>query len=52
LLNLAGAGLTQLSQTVNAAGQTVRRVRDRAGRTLEVVTDSANRVVSSRSVAQ
>jgi hypothetical protein len=52
LLNLAGSGLTQVSQTVNAAGQTVRRVRDRAGQLLEVVTDSANRIVSSRRVSQ
>lgn len=52
LLNLAGAGLTQLSQTVNSAGQTVRRVRDRGGQLLEVVTDSANRIVSSRRISQ
>ena len=52
VLNLVGAGLTQVSQTVNAAGQTVRRVRDRSGQLLEVVTDAANRVVSSRRVAQ
>lgn len=52
LLNLAGAGLTELSRTVNSAGQTVRRVQDRNGRLLEVVTDAANRVVSSRTVSQ
>lgn len=52
LLNLAGSGLTQLSQTVNSAGQTVRRVRDRGGRVLEVVTDGANRILSSRSAGQ
>ena len=52
VLDLARAGLTQLSQTVNASGQTVRRVRDSSGKLMEVVTDSANRVISSRSVAQ
>ena len=52
LLNLAGSGLTQVSQTVNSAGQTVRRVRDTSGRLLEVVTDAANRIVSSRPVSE
>jgi hypothetical protein len=52
LLNLAGSGLTAVSQTVNGAGQTVRTVRDRAGQLLEVVTDSAGRIVSSRRVGQ
>jgi hypothetical protein len=36
---------------VNGAGQTVRRVTDRSGNILEVVTDAANRVVSSRRVS-
>jgi hypothetical protein len=52
LLNLVGSGLTQVSQTVNAAGQTVRQVRDQGGQLLEVVTDSANRIVSSRRISQ
>jgi methyl-accepting chemotaxis protein len=52
LLDLAGSGLTALSETVNAAGQTVRRVQDRSGRVLEVVTDSAGRIVSSRPVSR
>ena len=52
LLDLARAGLTQLSQTVNSAGQTVRRVRDKSGQLLEVVTDSANKIVSSRKLGQ
>ena len=51
VLDLAAAGLTQVSQTVNGAGQTVRRVTDRSGQLLEVVTDTANRVVSSRRVS-
>ncbi len=52
VLDLARSGLSQVSQTVNAAGQTVRRVRDTSGRLFEVVTDNANRIVSSRSVSQ
>lgn len=48
LLDLAASGLTAASQTVNSSGQTVRQVRDRAGQLLEVVTDSAGRIVSSR----
>ena len=50
ILDLARAGLTELSQNVNSTGQTVRRVTDRSGRLLEVVTDSANRIVSSRPI--
>ena len=52
LLDLARAGLSEVSRTVNAQGQTVRRVRDSAGQLLEVVTDSAGRIVSSRSVSR
>lgn len=51
ILNLAGAGLTEVSRTAGSvAGQTVRQVTDRAGQALEVVTDSANRIVSWRRV--
>lgn len=50
VLNLAGAGLREVSRTVNSAGQTVRQVTDGSGRTLEVVTDAANRIVSSRNI--
>ena len=50
VLDLARAGLTEVSRTLNAAGQTVRRVTDRSGNLLEVVTDAANRVVSSRRI--
>lgn len=50
LLNLGAAGLSEVSRTVNAAGNTVRTVRDRSGGLLEVVTDTANRVLSSRRV--
>ena len=50
VLDLARAGLTEVSRTVNAQGQTVRQVRGTAGQLLEIVTDSANRIVSSRTV--
>jgi len=52
VLDLARSGLSAVSQTVNAQGQTVQRVRDGAGQLLEVVTDSANRIVSSRRVTR
>lgn len=52
LLDLARAGLTEVSRTVNAQGQTVRQVRNSAGQLLEVVTDSANRIISSRSLGR
>jgi len=48
LLDLARAGLTEVSRTVNNQGQTVRQVRDTTGSLLEVVTDAANRIISSR----
>jgi hypothetical protein len=48
VLDLARAGLTQVSRTVNAQGQTVVRARNGAGQLLEIVTDSANRILSSR----
>jgi hypothetical protein len=50
VLNLAAAGLTEVSRTANAAGQTVRQVTDRGGQALEVVTDAADRIVSWRRV--
>jgi hypothetical protein len=52
VLDLARAGLSEVSRTVNPAGQTVRRVRDNAGQLLEVVTDTAGRILSSRRVSQ
>lgn len=52
VLDLARAGLTEVSRTVNAQGQTVVRARNTAGQLLEIVTDTANRVVSSRRVAR
>jgi len=52
LLDLARAGLTEVSRTVNAQGQTVVRARNSAGQLLEIVTDTANRILSSRRVTQ
>lgn len=51
VLDLARLGLTEVSRTLNAAGQTVRRVTDRSGGVFEVVTDAADRIVSSRRVS-
>lgn len=48
VLDLARAGLTEVSRTANAQGQTVIRARNTAGQLLEIVTDTANRIVSSR----
>ena len=48
LLDLTRAGLSTVNQTVNAAGQTVRQVRARDGGVYEVVTDTANKILSSR----
>lgn len=47
VLDLARAGLTTVSQTVNAAGQTVRQVRARDGTIYRVITDNAGKIVSS-----
>ena len=48
VLDLARAGLTEVSRTVNSQGQTVVRARNAAGQLLEIVTDTANRILSSR----
>jgi hypothetical protein len=48
VLDLGRAGLTEVSRTLNGAGQTVRQVRDSSGTLLEVVTDTAGRILSSR----
>lgn len=47
VLDIARAGLTTVSQTVNSAGQTVRQLRDRNGVLYRVITDAAGRIVSS-----
>jgi hypothetical protein len=50
VLDLARAGLTEVSRTVNGQGQSVVRARNTAGQLLEIITDTANRVISSRRV--
>lgn len=50
VLDIARSGLTVVNQTVNTAGQTVRRLRASDGGLYEVVTDAANRILSSRKV--
>ena len=50
VLDLARSGLSVVSETANAAGQTVRQVRATDGGVYEVVTDTANRILSSRRV--
>lgn len=52
VLDLARAGLTEVGRTLNSAGQTVRRVTDTSGNLIEVVTDAANRIVSSRLISR
>lgn len=52
VLDLARAGLTEVSRTVNGQGQTVRRVRNSAGQLLEVITDNAGRIISSRGLGR
>ena len=52
VLDLARAGLSEVSRTVNPQGQTVVRARNTAGQLLDIVTDTANRVVSSRRVSR
>ena len=42
------AGLTEVSRTANSQGQTVVRARNASGQLLEIVTDTANRILSSR----
>ncbi len=51
VLDLARSGLSTVSQTVNAAGETVRQVRASDGAVYEVVTDAANRILRSTRVA-
>jgi len=50
VLDIARSGLTVVNQTVNTAGQTVRRLRASDGGLYEVVTDTANRILSSRKI--
>jgi hypothetical protein len=52
LLDLTRGGLSVVSEAANAAGQTVRRLRASDGGLYEVVTDTANRILSSRRVGR
>ena len=52
VLDLARSGLTEVSRTVNGSGQTVRQVRNATGGLLEVVTDAAGKILSSRSIGR
>lgn len=50
VLDIARSGLSTVSETVNTAGQTVRRLRARDGGLYEVVTDTAGKIVRSAKV--
>jgi hypothetical protein len=43
--------LRVVNETTNNAGQTVRRLQDASGGVVEVVLDSAGKIVSSRIVS-
>jgi hypothetical protein len=51
VLNLANSALSTVSQTVDGAGNTVRRLRASDGAVYEVVTDTANKILRSTRVA-
>ena len=50
VLDIARNGLTTLSETVNGAGETVRRLRGADGAVYEVVTNTAGRILRSARV--
>jgi len=50
VLDVAKAGLTTVSSTVNTAGQTVQRLRANDGGLYEVVTDTAGKILRSSKV--
>jgi len=52
VLDLARSGLSTVGQTVNGAGQTVRQLRASDGTLYQVVTDAANRILSSSRVGR
>ena len=52
LLDLARAGLTEVSRAAGSQGQTVVRARNSAGQLIEIVVDAANRILSTRRVTQ
>lgn len=51
VLDIARAGLSTVSETVNSAGQTVRRLRARDGGVYEVVTDTAGKILRSTKIS-
>jgi hypothetical protein len=50
VLDVARSGLSTVSSTVDAAGNTVRRLRGSDGAIYEVVTDTANKILRSAKV--
>lgn len=50
VLDLASSGLQLVNETVNSAGQTVRRLRASDGALYEVVTDTAGKILRSRAL--
>lgn len=50
VLDIARSGLQVVNETVNSAGNTVRRLRGSDGALYEVVTDRANKILSSRAL--
>lgn len=52
VLDVARSGLSVVSEAAGAAGQTVRRLRASDGGLYEVVTDTANRILTSRRVSR
>lgn len=51
VLDTAATGLRVVNETTNGAGQTVRRLQDSTGGIIEVVVDSAGKIVSSKIVS-
>lgn len=51
VLNTAATGLRVVGETTNNAGQTVRRLQDSSGAVIEVVLDTAGKIVSSKIVS-
>ncbi len=52
VLDTAATGLRVVNETTNGAGQTVRRLQDSTGGIIEVVVDSAGKIVSSKIVSK
>jgi hypothetical protein len=52
ILDLARAGLTEVGRTTNSQGNVVHTVRNASGALLQVVTDTAGRILSSQSLSR